>query len=88
MLTVIGVCATLYVYCVTTTIKNIVRVEDMHSQMSELSLALGQKEFDVIKLKNNVSLSYAETLGFVPVTSETYITKQSVGFLTENSNEI
>jgi hypothetical protein len=88
LLGVLGLCAVCYIYFVTSTIRTAVAIEDMETQMSELTLSLGQKEFNVISLKNNVSLSYAESRGFVPVASQIYITKKSVGFLPQSHNEI
>lgn len=88
LLAVLGVCTVFYIYFVTSTIRTAVAVEDLETNVNELVLALGQKEFDVINLKNNVSLNYAQSRGFVPVASQTYITKKSVGFLPSAHNEI
>ena len=88
LVAILGLCIIAYIYCVTSTIRTAVAIEDIETKQNEILLSLGQKEFEIIHLKNNISLSYAQSLGFVPVKSQVYITKQSVGFLPKNSHEI
>ncbi len=72
--------AIFYMYCVTTTIHNVVARERIETESSELALSIGQKEFDLIGLKNNITLARAQNLGFSEVQNKTFITGHSVSF--------
>lgn len=72
--------AIIYIYCITTTIHNVVARERIETESSELALSIGQKEFDLIGLKNNITLARAQNLGFSEVENKTFITHQSVSF--------
>ena len=80
--------AIFYIYCVTTTIHNVVARERIDTQASELALSIGQKEFDLIGLKNNITLARAQNLGFVEVDNKTFITKQSVSFASRTQSDL
>ena len=77
-----------YIYFVTTTIHNVVARERIETKASELALSIGQKEFDLIGLKNNITLERAINLGFSEVQERTFITPQSVGFVSRTQSEI
>jgi hypothetical protein len=72
--------AIFYIYCITTTIHNVVARERIETESSELALSIGQKEFDLIGLKNNITLARAQNLGFTEVQNKTFITGHSVSF--------
>lgn len=72
--------AIFYMYCITTTIHNVVARERIETESSELALSIGQKEFDLISLKNNITLVRAQNLGFSEVQNKVFITHQSVSF--------
>lgn len=76
--------AIFYIYCITTTIHNVVAREDIETKSSELALSIGQKEFDLIELKNNITLARAQNLGFSEVQDKTFITRQSVSFVSRD----
>ncbi len=78
--------AIFYIYCITTTIHNVVAREDIETKSSELALSIGQKEFDLIGLKNNITLARAQNLGFSEVQDKTFITRQSVGFVSREAS--
>lgn len=80
--------AIFYIYCVTTTVHNVVLREQMEAEVSELALSIGQKEFDLIGLKNDITLARAQNLGFVEVDHKTFITPQSVSFVSRTESEI
>lgn len=80
--------AIFYIYCITTTIHNVVARENIEIQASELALSIGQKEFDLIGLKNNITLVRAQNLGFSEVQDKTFITRQSVGFVSRASSDL
>ncbi|MEY4602225.1 MAG: hypothetical protein RL292_166 [Candidatus Parcubacteria bacterium] len=72
--------AIFYIYCITTTIHNVVARERIETESSELALSIGQKEFDLIGLKNNITLARAQNLGFSEVQNKVFITPHSVSF--------
>jgi len=72
--------AIFYIYCITTTIHNVVARERIETESSELALSIGQKEFDLIGLKNNITLARAQNLGFSEVQNKVFITAHSVSF--------
>lgn len=78
----------LYVYFITSTIRNVVYMEDMDVYSGELALEIGGKEFDFINLKNSVTLSLAQSKGFSEVKEKIYITPDSLGFAKKSTNEI
>lgn len=80
--------AIFYIYCITTTIHNVVSRENIETRVSELALSIGQKEFDLIGLKNDITLARAQNLGFSEVQDKTFITRQSVGFVSRISSDL
>lgn len=79
--------AIIYIYCITTTIHNVVAREQIETKASELALSIGEKEFDLIGLKNNITLARAQNLGFSEVEDKTFITRQSVSFVSRAQGE-
>lgn len=88
LLTAIFFSAVCYIYFVTTTIHNVVARERAETEVSELALSIGQKEFDLIGLKNNITLERAINLGFSEVQEKTFITTQSVGFVSRAQGDM
>ncbi len=82
----IGLCVCMYVYFVTTTIRNIVAEKQLSGQISDVSQKLSTKEFSFIRLQNNVTLSYAQSLGFVDPKQKVFITPKSVSFVSANTS--
>ncbi|MCX6703588.1 MAG: hypothetical protein NTV02_02795 [Candidatus Zambryskibacteria bacterium] len=80
--------AIFYMYCVTSTIHNVVARERLETKNSDLALSIGQKEFDLIGLKNEITIARAENLGFKEVAQKTFITRQSVSFVSRTESEI
>lgn len=78
--------AIFYIYCITTTIHNVVARERIETESSELALSIGQKEFDLIGLKNNITLARAQNLGFSEVQNKVFITHQSVSFASKTTS--
>ena len=56
-----------YVYFVNQTVLNIVKREKIENQIMSLNSRIGELEFKYISLKNNISLDYAYSIGFVDV---------------------
>lgn len=77
---IIGVCVCLYIYFVTTTIRNIVTEKHIASEVSDMSQKISSKEFELIAMQNKVTLQYAESLGFAEATQKTFITPTSVSY--------
>jgi len=72
--------AIFYIYCITSTIHNVVARERLETKSGEIALSIGQKEFDLIGLKNNITLARAQNLGFSEVKNKIFITPHSVSF--------
>lgn len=76
-----------YIYCITTTIHNVVAREDVETKIADITLAIGQKEFNYINLKNTITPIRVAELGFTEVSEKTFITPQSVGFISSTHIE-
>lgn len=84
----ISISFSFYIYFVTSTIYSVVEREKLESEKSELALKISGKEFELIKKKNEITLSYAKSIGFVEVKNTKYITPKSVSFVATSQNEI
>jgi hypothetical protein len=76
-----------YIYCIATTIHNVVAREAVEVKIADVTLAIGQKEFDYINLKNTITPQRVLELGFTEVNQKTFITPQSVGFISSTRTE-
>ena len=76
----------LYIYCITTTIHNVVARQNATTRVSDLALTIGQKEFHYMSLKNQITAVRVADLGFIEVDKKTFITPQSVGFASDVSS--
>lgn len=83
---IIGLCVCMYIYFVTSTIRNIVILKQLTVQISDQSQKISTKEFNSINLKNNVTLQYAESLGFSEAKKKVFITPTSVSYISSNSS--
>jgi C4-dicarboxylate transporter len=81
---IIGLCGIFYIYCIISIIHNVVARQESANQVANLLTDIGSKEFDFINLKNNITLSYAESHGFAEVKEKTFINNTSVS-LASNS---
>ena len=61
-----------YGYLVNSTILNAVSKQKMQSEMVSLNSNLNSLEFEYLNLKNKITIDYAATLGFVPVTYDKF----------------
>jgi hypothetical protein len=83
-MTLIGMCMCMYIYMVTTTIRNIVAEKNISSQISDMSQKISSKEFALIGLESGVTLEYAQSLGFADAKSKVFITPSSVSYVSSN----
>lgn len=74
-------CAIFYIYIINVTVRNIVTRGDLENKISEMSLTIGNKEFQYISLRNGVTLSMAHSLGFREVKEKTYISNKAVSYV-------
>ncbi len=81
LVAILAFCAMFYMYSINVTIRNVVARENLENKAAELTLTIGNKEFQYISLRNTVTLPLAYSLGFKDVTAKTYITKKIVGFV-------
>src|SRR3989344_7858252 len=66
-----------YMYCIRTTISNVVTRQNLENEASSLSLTIGSQEFEYIKKHNNVTLALAYSLGFKDSQDKTFISRTS-----------
>ena len=82
---VIGVCVSLYIYCVTTTIRNIVTEKQLSNHLSNMNQKISVKEFDLINDKSKITLDYARSLGFAEAKQKVFITPKSVSYVSSDA---
>jgi hypothetical protein len=63
------------VYFVTDTVKNVVKRQNLESEISTLNSEIGDLEFKDISMKNDVTLDKALAMGFKEVETTKYITR-------------
>ncbi len=68
-------CAGLYMYFINTTVHNVVARQSLESEASQLTLAIGSKEFQYISKRNSVTLALAHSLGFQDTEVKTFIAR-------------
>ena len=66
-----------YMYCIRTTISNVVAYQNLENEASSLSLSLGGKEFEYISKRNSITLATAYSMGFKDSQNKTYIPRKS-----------
>ncbi len=66
-----------YMYLINTTVHNVVSSQNIESQITQLNLAISNKEFQYINNRNAVTLSLAYKLGFKDASPKSYISEKS-----------
>lgn len=64
-----------YMYLIKGTINNIVLSQNLESEASTLSLAIGNQEFEYITERNSVTLALAHSMGFKDSQDKTFISR-------------
>lgn len=62
-----------YMYFINTTIHNTVARQNLEAESSSLTLAIGNKEFQYISKRNNITLALAHSLGYKDVKEIAYV---------------
>lgn len=70
-------CAGFYTYSITTTIHNVVERQNLENKASTLTLAIGANEFKYISMRNAITLSYAQSLGFSESHDKIFLSRTS-----------
>ena len=70
-------CMGFYMYCIRSTVSNVVAREGLEAELSALTLSIGSKEFAYIAKRNGVTLDRAYSLGFKDAEIKTYISRKS-----------
>ncbi len=85
---VLFLCAGFYMYFINNTVHNVVARQDLEAEASNLTLSIGNREFQYISKRNGITLSRAKELGFKEVLAKTFISKKGsqVSLLTRDSN--
>ncbi len=76
LLGTILLCFGFYMYCINVTIHNVVARQNLETESSELTLSIGNKEFEYITKRNTITLALAYELGFKDASVKTYISKK------------
>ncbi|MFZ2522602.1 MAG: hypothetical protein WAX44_03780 [Minisyncoccia bacterium] len=66
-----------YIYYINITVHNVVARQNLENEASQLTLSIGNKEFEYISMRNAIDLSLAQSLGFRETAVRTYISAQS-----------
>ena len=77
LLGILFLCAGFYMYFIQTTVHNVVLRQNLEDETSQLSLEIGNKEFQYITKRNEVTKDLAYSLGFKDVSAKTFISKNS-----------
>ena len=75
LLGVLFVSLSFYMYFINATIHNVVLRQDLETESSAITLAIGNKEFQYISNRNAVTLELAYNLGFKEVSTKSFISK-------------
>jgi hypothetical protein len=87
--TLVGIlllCIGFYMYCINSTVHNVVARQNLETEASQLTLSIGSEEFKYISKRNSITLAMAKSLGFREVSAKTFISKDSanqVSFLSK-----
>ncbi len=76
LLGILVISAFFYMYFINTTVHNIVVRQNLESEASTLTLALGNQEFQYIKARNSVTLQLAYSLGFKDVREKSFVVQK------------
>jgi hypothetical protein len=68
-------CLFSYGYCVRAAIVNIVERQNVEKELSILNSKIIDLESEYIKVKNNITLETANSLGFVPASTHKFVSK-------------
>lgn len=89
LLGVLFLCAGFYMYCINTTVHNIVARQNLEGESSSLTLSIGSEEFKYISKRNAVTMALATSLGFKDVSAKVFISRggsNQVSFLSRTGN--
>lgn len=62
-----------YMYFINTTIHNTVARQNLEAESSSLTLSIGNKEFQYISKRNNITLALAHSMGYKEVKDIAYV---------------
>ena len=66
-----------YLFCINTTVRNVVSREKMENESIKIALDISNKEFQYISMKNSITISLAYALGFKDSSQKTFLSKNS-----------
>lgn len=73
-----------YIYCIIGTVYNVVDREVAENKANDLSLKIEDKHFKLLSLKNDMTLSFAKSLGFEETSKSVYISSRDSNFARAN----
>lgn len=66
-----------YIYFINATVHNVVLRQDLESEASQLTLMIGNQEFEYITKRNNITLALAHSMGFKDSNEKVFVSKKS-----------
>ena len=84
LLGIIFLCASFYMYFINITVYNTVSRQNLEKESTQLTLKIGNEEFQYITMRNSVTLPLAYSLGFKDVSVKIFISRDitpSVAYL-------
>ncbi len=77
-----------YIYCINMTVRNVVVRSSIEKQLTKVTSANSEKEFEYIAEKNTIDMSKALSMGFKPTNQEIFVSRQpSVAFVDVNVSQ-
>ena len=70
-------CVGFYMYFINATVHNVVFRQNLEKEATQLTLAIGNQEFQYITQKNAVTLATAYAMGFKDTPTKTFISTKS-----------
>ncbi len=77
-----------YIFCINTTVRNIVMREQLENDSIKIALEISNKEFKYISLKNSLTIELAYAMGFKNVAEKTFIKANSSGIVSYAQKEL
>lgn len=77
LLSILILSAAFYMYCINSTVRNVVLREQFENEATKIALDISNKEFQYISMRNSITLEFAHSLGFKDVSNKTFLTKNA-----------
>lgn len=79
-------CIAFYIFFINATVRNVVSRQNLEAEASRLTVAIGEKEFEYISLRNAITLPLAYSLGFVEAGDKIYVSRTPKTLVSYNNS--